>query len=155
MRMKAGLSAAVLVAVMFGASAVVAEQQDPIADSARAILDGHVVLSRRLVEEGHFPAIDIEASISRAMNQVTEPEHQEAARWLKRVYSTYEKNRDLINVGAYSRGTDARIDEAIAMHPHIVEFLQQDMNVSVSYGDSLHDLGTVIETTTNLPQKRQ
>ena len=131
------------------------DQQDPIADSARAILDGHVVLSRRLVEEGHFPAIDIEASISRAMNQVTEPEHQEAARWLKRVYSTYEKNRDLINVGAYSRGTDARIDEAIAMHPHIVEFLQQDMNVSVSYGDSLHDLGTVIETTTNLPQKRQ
>ena len=129
------------------------DQQDPIADSARAILDGHVVLSRRLVEEGHFPAIDIEASISRAMNQVTEPEHQEAARWLKRVYSTYEKNRDLINVGAYSRGTDARIDEAIAMHPHIVEFLQQDMNVSVNYTDSLHDLDSVIEATTNLPRK--
>ena len=131
------------------------DQQDPIADSARAILDGHVVLSRRLVEEGHFPAIDIEASISRAMNQVTEPEHQEAARWLKRVYSSFEKNRDLINVGAYSRGTDARVDEAIAMHPHIVEFLQQDMHVSVSYGDSLHDLGALIDKTTNLPQRRQ
>ena len=121
------------------------DQQDPIADSARAVLDGHVVLSRRLVEEGHFPAIDIEASISRAMNQITDDEHQQAARWLKRIYSTYQKNRDLISVGAYSRGSDPQIDEAIAMHPHIVEFLQQDMNTQVNYADSLHDLTAVMQ----------
>jgi flagellum-specific ATP synthase len=129
------------------------DQQDPIADSARAILDGHVVLSRHLVEEGHFPAIDIEASISRAMNQVTDTGHQEAARWLKRVYSTYEKNRDLINVGAYTAGSDSRIDEAIALHPQVVDFLQQDMNTQVGYEDSLHDLEAVMQQAqTQLPQ---
>lgn len=116
------------------------DQQDPIADAARAILDGHVVLSRRLVEMGHFPAIDIEASISRVMNQITEDEHLEAARWLKRIYSTYEKNRDLISVGAYTRGTDSRIDESIARNEEILDFLQQNMHVSVNFENSLHDL---------------
>jgi flagellum-specific ATP synthase len=124
------------------------DQQDPIADSARAILDGHVVLSRRLVEEGHFPAIDIEASISRAMNQVTNTEHQQAARWLKRVYSNYQKNRDLISVGAYTRGSDTQIDEAIALYPHIVKFLQQDMDTQVDYQNSLHDLKAVMKLET-------
>lgn len=128
------------------------DQQDPIADSARAILDGHVVLSRRLVEEGHFPAIDIEASISRAMNQITDTEHQKAARWLKRIYSTYQKNRDLISVGAYSRGSDPEIDESIAMYPHIVGFLQQDMHEQVNYADSLHDLHAVMKLETQ-PKK--
>ena len=121
------------------------DQQDPIADSARAILDGHVVLSRRLVEEGHFPAIDIEASISRAMNQVTEEGHQLAARWVKRIYSNYQKNRDLISVGAYARGSDEQIDQAIAVHPHIVKFLQQDMHTQVNYNDSLHDLIALVQ----------
>ncbi|MBE0510116.1 MAG: flagellar protein export ATPase FliI [Chromatiales bacterium] len=125
------------------------DQQDPIADSARAILDGHVVLSRRLVEEGHFPAIDIEASISRAMNQITNTEHQQAARWLKRVYSNYQKNRDLISVGAYTRGTDTQIDEAIALYPHIVKFLQQDMDTQVDYQNSLHDLKAVMQLETH------
>jgi len=127
------------------------DPQDPIADSARAILDGHVVLSRRLVEEGHFPAIDIEASISRAMNQITEPEQQDAARWLKRSYSTYQKNRDLISVGAYNRGTDPQIDEAIALRPHIAEFLQQDMNTRVDFAASLHDLQALMQ----LPVQQQ
>jgi flagellum-specific ATP synthase len=127
------------------------DQQDPIADSARAILDGHVVLNRRLVEEGHFPAIDIEASISRAMNQITEPEQQEAARWLKRNYSVYQKNRDLISVGAYSRGSDPQIDEAIALRPYIADFLQQDMDTRVNFAESLHDLEALLQ----LPLKQQ
>lgn len=122
------------------------DQQDPIADSARAILDGHVVLSRRLVEEGHFPAIDIEASISRAMNQITDTEHQKSARWLKRIYSTYQKNRDLISVGAYTRGSDPEIDEAITLYPYIVQFLQQDMDAQVDYANSLHDLKAVMQS---------
>jgi flagellum-specific ATP synthase len=129
------------------------DPQDPIADSARAILDGHVVLNRRLVDEGHFPAIDIEASISRAMNQITEQEHQEEARWLKRIYSTYEKNRDLISVGAYTRGSDPQIDEAIALRPQIAEFLQQGMNVRVDFAESLHDLQAVMQQQANLQQQ--
>ncbi len=127
------------------------DQQDPIADSARAILDGHVVLSRRLVEEGHFPAIDIEASISRAMNQITDPDHQQAARKLKRIYSNFQKNRDLISVGAYTRGSDPAIDEAIDMYPHLVKFLQQDMDIQVRYKDSLHDLKAVMQSDRKQP----
>jgi flagellum-specific ATP synthase len=116
------------------------DPQDPIADAARGILDGHVVLARRLGDMGHFPAIDIEASISRAMNQITKPEHQQAARWVKRVYSTYEKNRDLISVGAYIRGSDPRIDESINLNPPILEFLQQDMHTPFPFANSLRDL---------------
>lgn len=119
------------------------DPQDPIADAARGILDGHVVLSRRLGEVGHFPAIDIEASISRAMNQITTPDHQQAARWVKKTYSTYEKNRDLISVGAYTQGSDSRIDESIEMNPPILDFLQQDMNLPFNFQNSLRDLMTL------------
>lgn len=82
------------------------DQQDPIADSARAILDGHIVLNRRLAEAGHYPAIDIEQSISRAAHSITSHEHQQKARKLKQLYSRYERSRDLISVGAYAAGTD-------------------------------------------------
>lgn len=123
------------------------DQQDPIADAARAILDGHVVLARRLAEEGHYPAIDIEASISRAMDQISSDEHIQASRWLKRLYSIYEKNRDLITVGAYARGSDRQIDEAIALRPHIAEFLQQGMNKPFNFAASLHDLQMLSQLT--------
>lgn len=122
------------------------DQQDPIADSARAILDGHVVLSRELAESGHYPAIDIEASISRAMNQVTDEEHQQSARWFNKTYSTYQRNRDLISVGAYQRGSDRRIDQAIELHPHLMEFLQQGMNARVNLEQSLHDLAQLVQS---------
>ena len=82
--------------------------QDPIADSARAILDGHIVLSRKLADSGHYPAIDVEASISRVMPQVVSEEHLLAARRIRQVYSIYQENRDLISIGAYTRGTDKR-----------------------------------------------
>jgi flagellum-specific ATP synthase len=78
------------------------DQQDPVADSARAILDGHIVLSRRLAEEGHYPAIDIEASISRVMPSVVSPEHFARMQLFRRIYSRYQQNRDLISVGAYA-----------------------------------------------------
>ena len=130
------------------------DQQDPIADAARAILDGHVVLARRLAEEGHYPAIDIEASISRAMDQITDDEHIQAARWLRRVYSIYEKNRDLISVGAYARGSDRQIDEAIALRPHIAEFLQQGMNNPFDFAASLHDLQMLSQLTPEPIERR-
>lgn len=116
------------------------DQQDPIADAARAILDGHVVLSRELAESGHYPAIDVEASISRAMTEITSPEHQAAARLFKQWYSTYRQHRDLISVGAYQPGNDARIDEAVSMYPRLTEFLQQGMNEPVGLNASIEAL---------------
>lgn len=104
------------------------DQQDPIADAARAILDGHIVLSRSLAEQGHYPAIDIEASISRVMPQVISPEHLAKALEFKRLYSRYQQNADLISVGAYARGSDPLTDRAIEMLPVLQAYLQQGMN---------------------------
>ena len=120
------------------------DQQDPIADAARAILDGHIVLSRDLAESGHYPAIDIEASISRAMTEITDAGHLSAARRFKQIYSTYRQHRDLISVGAYQRGADPRVDEAIAFQPRLMEFLQQGMHQPVPLVDSLDDLEKLI-----------
>jgi flagellum-specific ATP synthase len=116
------------------------DQNDPIADAARAILDGHVVLSRQLADSGHYPAIDIEASVSRAMNDITSPEHQQAARSFKHLYSLYRQNQDLIAVGAYERGSDERIDAAIEAMPSLEAFLRQGMDTSVPLSQSLQAL---------------
>ena len=121
------------------------DQQDPIADAARAILDGHVVLSRRLAEAGHYPAIDIEASISRVMPQISGPRHQQLARRFKHVYSTYEQHRDLINVGAYVAGSDPAVDEAREYHPRLRQFLMQGIDEQVTLADSLQALEAVLQ----------
>jgi flagellum-specific ATP synthase len=120
------------------------DQQDPIADAARAILDGHVVLSRRIAEAGHYPAIDIEASISRVMHDVVAPEQLALARRFKQALSTYQQNRDLIAIGAYHKGSDPRIDAAIALWPNMQNFLQQDLTERVDYKRGLVELGAVI-----------
>ncbi|MDO6709387.1 flagellar protein export ATPase FliI [Aliiglaciecola sp. 2_MG-2023] len=114
--------------------------QDPIADSARAILDGHIVLSRNLAEAGHYPAIDIEASISRVMPMVVSEEHLMASRRIKQVYSNYQQNKDLINIGAYTKGTDPRMDLAIAAEPVINTFLQQGMKQILPYDECLEGM---------------
>ncbi|HAN55028.1 MAG TPA: flagellum-specific ATP synthase FliI, partial [Betaproteobacteria bacterium] len=121
------------------------DQQDPIADAARAILDGHIVLSRTLAEGGHYPAIDIEQSISRAMHSITTPEHQQFTRRLKQLYSRYERNRDLISVGAYAAGTDPVLDEAIVLHPRIESFLQQAIPERTDITESLGQLAALFE----------
>lgn len=113
------------------------DQQDPVADAARAILDGHIVLSRALAEQGHYPAIDIEASISRVMPAIVPQEHLAKAQLFKRVYSRYQQNRDLISVGAYSMGTDKETDFAIERMPHLRQFLQQELTDKVTLADSL------------------
>lgn len=118
------------------------DQNDPIADAARAILDGHVVLSRELAEAGHYPAIDIEASISRVMVDIVAPEHEQAARRFRQLYSTYRQNRDLVNVGAYQQGSDPRVDEAINMQPQLSRFLQQHMHQRVDWPNSMAGLAT-------------
>lgn len=103
-------------------------RHDPIADAARAILDGHIVLSRDLAEAGHYPAIDIEASISRVMPAVVEREQMRAAQKFRQVYSAYRQQRDLIAVGAYQKGSDPQTDRAIAMWPRLRDFLQQEVD---------------------------
>lgn len=119
--------------------------QDPIADSARAILDGHIVLSRKLADSGHYPAIDVEASISRVMPQVVSDEHLLAARRIRQVYSLYQENRDLISIGAYNRGTDKRIDLSIAAEPVINQFLQQGMKDIIPYDESLAGMVEMVQ----------
>ncbi len=114
------------------------DPQDPIADATRAILDGHIVLSRPLAEGGHYPAIDIEASISRAMHSLVSAPDMERVRRFKQLYSRFQRNRDLINVGAYAAGSDPLLDQAIAAWPRIEAFLQQDMQerVDLAGGDA-------------------
>jgi flagellum-specific ATP synthase len=116
------------------------DQQDPVADSARAILDGHIVLSRDIADSGQYPAIDIEASVSRVMSEIVSDEHRRQAMRFKQIYSTYRKNRDLISVGAYARGSDPRIDEAIEYWPRLGAFLQQGMRERVTLQDGLRGL---------------
>jgi len=121
------------------------DQQDPIADSARAILDGHIVLDRSLAESGHYPAINIEQSISRAMHSIATPEHQQLARRLKKLYSRYERSRDLINVGAYAAGSDPLLDEAIKLQTGIEAFLQQGMLERSGVEESLASLEALFQ----------
>jgi flagellum-specific ATP synthase len=120
------------------------DQQDPIADAARAILDGHIVLSRALAESGHFPAIDIEQSASRVMQNVASKAHFDLARQFKAVYSKYEKGHDLVQIGAYVSGSDRALDEAIARHDPMQQFLQQDMFESATLDDSVVDMAAAL-----------
>ncbi|NVJ49497.1 MAG: flagellar protein export ATPase FliI [Gammaproteobacteria bacterium] len=127
------------------------DQQDPIADAARAILDGHVVLTRDLADEGHYPAIDVEQSVSRAITQISQPEHLLNVKTFKRLYSTYMRNRDLINIGAYEKGSDKEIDEAIELMPAIRAFLQQNVDESRTIEESLEGLEWLVN---QIPQSQ-
>jgi flagellum-specific ATP synthase len=120
------------------------DQQDPIADAARAILDGHIVLSRSLAESGHYPAIDIEQSISRAMHNITSTDHQKLARKLKQLNSRYMRSIDLISVGAYEAGSDPVLDKAVEKHELIEQFLQQDISERADMNESVQFLAHVL-----------
>lgn len=122
------------------------DQQDPIADAARAILDGHMVLSRELAEEGHYPAIDVEGSVSRVMPHVVSEAHVRQAQRFKQLYSRYQQSRDLISVGAYQKGTDPEIDLAIDKMPEMRQFLQQGLNESASFENAARALEAIVGT---------
>jgi flagellum-specific ATP synthase len=119
------------------------DQQDPIADNARAILDGHIVLSRSLADQGHYPAIDIEASVSRAITELLRPDELDLVRKFRHFYSRYQRSRDLISVGAYVKGSDPVLDEAVAIYPKLQAFLEQPMRQREGYLDSRHQLGAL------------
>jgi len=127
------------------------DQQDPIADAARSILDGHIVLSRTLAEAGHFPAIDVAQSASRVMHNVVTREHFESARHFRSISSHFEKGRDLVQIGAYVHGSDAALDEAIRLHDPMTEFLQQDMYLAASLEESVQRLSETIKREEAFP----
>ena len=120
------------------------DPQDPIADAARGILDGHIVLSRDLAEASHYPAIDIERSISRVMTSVAQPSHIEAARRFRQLHARHHKARDLIQLGAYAPGHDADLDLAVRLHEPMNRLLQQGMREPALLADSLAHLHAVV-----------
>jgi flagellum-specific ATP synthase len=120
------------------------DQQDPIADAARGILDGHIVLSRELAEAGHYPAIDIEKSVSRVMTSVASREHIESARRFRQLHARHNKARDLIQLGAYAPGADPELDTAVRLHDPMNALLQQGMNERADIGASVGMLRAVV-----------
>lgn len=119
-------------------------QDDPVVDTARSILDGHVVLSRELAQRGQYPAIDIAASLSRVMNDITMSDHQALARTFRALIASYEANRDLVLMGAYRAGADPQLDRAIAMHDRLTGFLAQSARETVPMRDSIAQLTTLL-----------
>lgn len=116
------------------------DPQDPIADSARAILDGHIVLSRRIAESGHYPAIDVEASVSRVMSEIVPSENVDEARQLRELLATYNQSRELINLGAWKSGANPLLDRAVALHDPIQAFLKQGPFERASMAESINAL---------------
>jgi len=120
------------------------DMNEPIADAVRSIVDGHVVLSRSLAQRGHYPAIDVLASISRVMNDIVAREHLQQSRELIRALSIYKEAEDLINIGAYVDGSDPQIDYAKSKIASINRFLKQDVKQKVTFKDSLSELKSVV-----------
>jgi flagellum-specific ATP synthase len=119
---------------------------DPVADSARSLLDGHIVLSRKLADRGHYPAVDILQSISRLMNTVTGKAHQNAARKLREIYATYTDAEDLINIGAFAPGSNKRIDGSLALIDRIQRFLIQPVRQRTVFDDTSSEMISIAET---------
>jgi flagellum-specific ATP synthase len=135
-----GVNAAGSITAFYTVLAEGDDQNDPIVDAARAILDGHIVLSRRIADSGRYPAIDVEASVSRVMHDIVPDTQLALARRLRQTTALYEHNRDLITIGAYQHGTDPRIDAAIARWPQIEAYLHQDMHERVTLERSISQL---------------
>ncbi len=123
------------------------DQQDPIADAARGILDGHIVLSRDLAEAGHYPAIDIERSVSRVMSNVADPAHVVCARRFRQLWAKHNKARDLLQLGAYVPGHDHELDLAVRLHPEMVQLLQQDMHQPAGLTASIDQLEKLVNVS--------
>ncbi len=120
------------------------DTNEPVADTVRGILDGHIVLSRKLANENHFPAIDISASISRLMTNIVSEEHRELAAKVRDILSVYEKNEDLISIGAYKAGTNERLDFAMSKIDKVKEFLKQGIQEQMSYEETLDKLRFIL-----------
>ena len=122
------------------------DASDPIVDSARASLDGQVMLSRKLADAAHYPAIDLTGSISRIMQSLLDPNDLKQANRFRRMWTLYQQNLDLIQVGAYERGTNPELDDAIRLHDRMVSFLQQDMHIDQDYESTRTELRALLES---------
>jgi len=120
--------------------------QDPIADEVRSIVDGHILLSKKLVEQGHFPAINVLTSLSRIADRVISKEQLEGARKLRLLLSKYDELEFLIRVGEYKSGKDALADEAIEKHEKIMNFLKQSVHNNIEYDDTLNQLLKIVNS---------
>ena len=129
------------------------DMSDPIADQSRSILDGHIVLSRELTDFGIYPPVHILNSASRVMNDIISKEHEMAARKFRRLYTLLKENEMLIRIGAYIKGNDAELDEAIAKKEQMEAFLTQDANLSVTFEGSVNELLTLMEIEKPDPQQ--
>jgi flagellum-specific ATP synthase len=121
------------------------DMNEPIADTVRGILDGHFVLDRALANKGQYPAINILKSVSRVMNNIVPPEHKKSAEILRERLSTYINSEDLINIGAYKKGTSREIDQAVRLYPEIISFLKQGTEEKVTMQDSIQHLLRLME----------
>lgn len=122
------------------------DTNEPVADTVRGILDGHIVLTRKLASENHFPAIDIGASISRLMDSVVDPEHKKVASAFRNILSVYEKNEDLISIGAYKAGSNPKLDAAMLKIDLMNQFLQQGVDESFTYEEVIEQLNQIINS---------
>ena len=122
------------------------DENDPIVDASRAILDGHIMLSRDMAESGIYPPINIESSISRSMTRITSPQHLGAAQKFREIVACYLRNRDLITVGAYRAGSDPQLDRAVRLWPRVEAFLRQSTQVAVSFEESIAQLETLLHS---------
>ncbi len=121
---------------------------EPITDAARSILDGHIVLSRKLVAQGHYPAVDVSVSVSRLFREVTTSEHRSNAVKLRTVMATYAEIADLIQIGAYKPGASPQVDRAVQLMPAIRQFLRQKVDERSSFSDTLKALDNLGKTWT-------
>jgi flagellar biosynthesis/type III secretory pathway ATPase len=121
------------------------DMEEPIADEVRGILDGHIVLDRRIAARGHYPAIDVTVSLSRVMDAVVSSAHLAGARRVRALLGAYEEKRDLITLGAYAKGSEPRVDQAIAALGDVERFLQQDAKSSVPFEQTVGELGKIAE----------
>ena len=128
------------------------DMDEPIADSVRSILDGHIVLSRKLAQLNHYPAIDILASASRVMNSVIDEPHQLWAGQVKEWLATYKQAEDLINIGAYAKGSNPRIDQSIAVYDRMIGYLRQKTGDATSYQDSVGLLHSIVRAGESFAQ---
>ncbi len=118
---------------------------EPISDAVRGILDGHIVLSRKLAGQNHFPAIDVQQSISRLAREITSANQDQMAGEIRNSLAVYEKSEDLINIGAYAKGSNPQIDRAIALNGPINDFLTQDVTERVEYNDTLQQMQEILK----------
>jgi len=127
---------------------------DPIADAVRSILDGHIVLTRELATQNHYPAIDVLQSVSRLVRDLQTPDQLELGAQAREILSIYQRNQDLINIGAYPAGSNALIDNAIRLHDPMRHFLCQSVTKGYSMAESWKLLTEIIKSTQSQPPKR-